>query len=141
MADVDPIPQEKVEHTDNAKRDGGAAWSAGLGLVRSDATDTFKVAVNSTLDGPIAGWIPKGFEAQPDGGLASMVTHGRIEVPITDGVTTTMGAPLSNDAAGKHKLADGIGDVIVAIALQVVTGNGQRAMAELVPEGSQLLAL
>jgi len=130
QADVDFITRE------NVTRDGGAAWSEGLGLVRSDTADPFKVAVNSVNGGRISGVIPEGYEAQPDTGRASMWQSGRYPVKIQDSETLAMHSPLACNASGKFRLAT-VNDWVVATSLAVVSGTSQTGVVQLIPYWAQ----
>jgi len=139
MADIDAKNANLMYSAANeqAIRDGGAAWAIGLGLVRSDAADPFKTAVNTVDGGRIAGIIPAGFEALADGVFASMHLWGRFkDVPVQDSETLAMNSPLANNASGLMRLAV-FGDYVVGYSLGVVSGTGQVVTMHLLPEGSQ----
>ena len=131
-ADFDYLPPEK------SNRNAGAAWVVGLGLVRNDTTDPEKVIVNTTDGGRIDGLIPRGFEAQPDGGLGSMFQNGRYDMKIQDSETLAMMSALACNASGKGRLAI-LGDYVVAFSLAVVSGTGQTGKVQLLPRGSQYI--
>lgn len=137
MADVNStLAEHGYIATEQATRNGGAAWSAGLGLIRNHATDAFKVGVNTVDGGRIAGIIPAGFEAQPDLASSSMHQFGRYEVPLVDSTTTAMSSQLACNASGKFRLAV-FGDYVCAIALAVASGTGQRCPVQLLPYAAQ----
>ena len=138
MAEIEATKaQNEFISPDQATRNAGAAWTAGLGLVRNGTTDPFLVAVNTVDGGRIAGIIPKGFEVLATGLQASLDQFGRYDVLYEDSTTTVMLSRLACNASGKFRLAV-LGDYVVAVALEVVSGTGQEGHIYLIPYGSQV---
>lgn len=138
MADVDNFPAVlNYIKPENAIRDSGTAWTEGLGLVRSDSANPFKMAVNTVNGGRIAGVIPADlFEAQDDGARASTLQFGRQLVALENSTTTAMNSELACNATGYFRLAVA-GDYVVAKALGVASGTGQLVSAQVFPECAQ----